>query len=271
MKNPAALLPKNKWLRGLAVGVLLIAATGIAVKSKAFGGSRPAPVSTFDVGTINIDDSQQVIIVRSNGWLDTKATLEAMEWDGDSWNTVVGPITASLGRSGFSLQHREGDGSSPAGVFKISEAFGSRQAPDRTKLPAPVTGPEDWWVSDPAQPLVVVVKTFTDSGVQEGAAQTLVLPGNSEPRNYFTHFVGFLDGQPVLSVHVNNATDDFWPGVAKRCALYVPSGEQWQLKASLTSSAWADCSRADFWSSRAPLPIQSGDAPAGTDSDAPCH
>ena len=129
----------------------------------------------------------------------------------------------------------------------------------------------DWWVSDPAQPLVVVVKTFTDSGVQEGAAQTLVLPGSSEPRNYFTHFVGFLDGQPVLSVHVNNATDDLWPGVAKRCALYVTSGEQWQLKASLTSSAWADCSRADFWSSRAPLPIQSGDAPAGTDSDAPCH
>ena len=148
----ASMLPKNLWLRRLVVATLVIFSVGIAVKARALGGTRTLPYASFDPKAVDIGAAQQVVVVRSKGWLDTTAVLEAMEWDGDSWNTVVGPISANLGRSGFALARREGDGSTPAGVFAMTEAFGLRQKPDGTKLKYESVNDDDWWISDPDSP-----------------------------------------------------------------------------------------------------------------------
>jgi L,D-peptidoglycan transpeptidase YkuD (ErfK/YbiS/YcfS/YnhG family) len=82
--------------------------------------------------------STQLIVVRSTAWWAAFATLERYERDqASSWRRVGAPVPVNLGRSGMGWgrglqagklvgpQKREGDGRSPAGVFRLANAFGS--------------------------------------------------------------------------------------------------------------------------------------------------
>ena len=151
MKLPS-IMPKNKWARRLAVLVLLVAVIGIGVRANA-SSQRDLPIAVFDPRAADVKDSQQVILVRSKGWLDTTATLEGLELTDTGWRTVIGPIPARLGRTGFAQSRHEGDGSTPAGVFTVTEGFGSQAAPTNTKIDYKQTQPVDWWVSDPDSPI----------------------------------------------------------------------------------------------------------------------
>jgi len=108
-------------------------------------------------------DATQVLLVRSSRWATTTATLEGWQVVNGAWQRTLGPFTARVGRTGFSTNHREGDGASPAGVFTISEAFGLHPDPG-TRLPYRSVGPNDWWVSDPASPLYNTWQTGAPDG-----------------------------------------------------------------------------------------------------------
>ena len=96
-------------------------------------------------------ETQQLVVVHAAGSLDTVATLETFDRTADGWKAVHGPVTARLGRSGFSDHHREGDGSTPIGVFAMTQAFGIKADPG-AKLPYRQVGPADWWISDTNTP-----------------------------------------------------------------------------------------------------------------------
>jgi hypothetical protein len=61
-------------------------------------------------------------------------------------------MDAHLGRNGFRADRTEGDGTTPIGVFTMTESFGIKADPG-TKLPYRRVGPDDWWVSDKNSPL----------------------------------------------------------------------------------------------------------------------
>jgi L,D-peptidoglycan transpeptidase YkuD (ErfK/YbiS/YcfS/YnhG family) len=111
--------------------------------------TKARPVATFQQDTGN---ARQVIVVRAKGFETSDATVEAQEFDGTQWNVVVGPVKAKIGRFGFSASHLEGDGTTPQGVFDITETFGSQKPLDGMKLPYKKTDLNSWWVSDPDSP-----------------------------------------------------------------------------------------------------------------------
>ena len=84
-------------------------------------------------------NSRQIVVVVTNSWHDVSGELYYFERPllGDDWETVTSRTAISLGRAGLAwgnglqgndlgngpIKH-EGDGKSPAGVFKISAVFG---------------------------------------------------------------------------------------------------------------------------------------------------
>ncbi len=148
MKKFFASLWKTKLTTRLLFAVVLLLGLGLAFKG-GFSQAKPRPVTTFRYDT---GAARQVIVVRASGNLTNDATLEAQEFSGNSWRTVVGPIKAKIGRNGFSENHREGDGTSPQGIFDITEGFGSQKAPTGTRIQYNKTDQNSWWVSDPDSP-----------------------------------------------------------------------------------------------------------------------
>jgi L,D-peptidoglycan transpeptidase YkuD (ErfK/YbiS/YcfS/YnhG family) len=151
----------KKPLRRILTLVIVLLATGIAMKAVAGTTEVKPGTSVFapDVGT-----AQQVVLVRTANWSDTVATVEALEFNGGAWQRVFGPVNATIGRSGFSQAHREGDGSSPVGVFGLSRAYGRQPKPDGIKLPYDKFGENSWWVSDPESPLYNTYQTEPPNG-----------------------------------------------------------------------------------------------------------
>jgi len=81
------------------------------------------------------------------------------------WEQVGQVVPVELGRSGLGLGRgllpalpwrgpvkREGDGRSPAGVFRLGPAFGKGRPPAGGSWPWERVGPRDCWVDDPASP-----------------------------------------------------------------------------------------------------------------------
>ncbi len=102
--------------------------------------------------SVAIADSHQVIVVRTASKTATSGTVEAYQHDGSGWTRVHGPFRAWIGRSGWNPDRVEGDGSSPTGVFTVTEAFGLQPDPG-SGVPYRRVAPGDWWISDPASSL----------------------------------------------------------------------------------------------------------------------
>jgi L,D-peptidoglycan transpeptidase YkuD (ErfK/YbiS/YcfS/YnhG family) len=94
-------------------------------------------VAALEAGAADLPwrDARQVILVTSTNWDATAGVLVAFERDPAGWRRMHGPFSVALGRSGSAWgrglhpqqrgpQKKEGDGRSPAGVFRIGAAFG---------------------------------------------------------------------------------------------------------------------------------------------------
>jgi L,D-peptidoglycan transpeptidase YkuD (ErfK/YbiS/YcfS/YnhG family) len=88
-----------------------------------------------DAGDLAWSDARQLVLVVTQDWDANQGTLAAFEHRGDGWRAVRKPVPVAIGRSGSAWgiglhaaqggpQKQEGDGRSPAGVFRIGEAFG---------------------------------------------------------------------------------------------------------------------------------------------------
>lgn len=90
--------------------------------------------SSFDISTI--EQADQMVLVINSDWDSVKAQLQYFERKNNNsdWKSVSKKIPAILGRNGFAIgdesfnidgtKKKEGDGRSPAGVFKLLSAFG---------------------------------------------------------------------------------------------------------------------------------------------------
>jgi L,D-peptidoglycan transpeptidase YkuD (ErfK/YbiS/YcfS/YnhG family) len=96
--------------------------------------------------------TRQLIAVDATRASTTYATVRLWTRSGRCWRVVAGPWTARVGRNGLSAHHREGDGTTPTGTFKLAATvFGSRPDPGvRYRYHRIVCG--DWWDEDPASP-----------------------------------------------------------------------------------------------------------------------
>lgn len=107
-------------------------------------------------------DCRQAILGIADGWDSSHVTLSLVEKRGNTWVRVLGPIPGRLGKNGLVWGlglHRnpggatikaEGDGRSPAGVFRLGGLWVTNRQPvkhDR-RIREVRVGPADLWVSD---------------------------------------------------------------------------------------------------------------------------
>ena len=90
----------------------------------------------------------QLIVVDAPSRASTHATLSLQECG----KSAGGPWPARVGRNGLSAAHREGDGTTPLGTFRIGPVvYGVAPDPGvRLAYHRLVCG--DWWDGDPASP-----------------------------------------------------------------------------------------------------------------------
>jgi L,D-peptidoglycan transpeptidase YkuD (ErfK/YbiS/YcfS/YnhG family) len=97
------------------------------------------------------DGAQQLIVVEVADPTDTFAQLQAFDRVDGRWVPAFAPTTARVGRSGISADRHEGDGTTPEGVFTLTEAFGNEPDPG-SKLPYRSVHDQDYWVTDSSSP-----------------------------------------------------------------------------------------------------------------------
>ena len=116
------------------------------------GAIRPSPIPS---------SARQLVLVIADGWDAPTGRLQRFERDGREWKPVSAPVDAMLGRNGLGWglglhyedelqgpRKQEGDGRAPAGIFRLSSAFG--YAPTAAHLPYTVATPTLECVDDPA-------------------------------------------------------------------------------------------------------------------------
>ena len=91
----------------------------------------------------------QLVTVEAAGPGSTTGTLQLWQRSGGCWRAAAGPWRARLGRNGISTHHREGDGTTPVGVFSFGRVvYGIAPDPGvRLAYHRLVCG--DWWDEDP--------------------------------------------------------------------------------------------------------------------------
>ncbi len=96
-------------------------------------------------------NAQQVVIVTSSSWGSTTGTLQTFEKSNGTWHAVFPAMYAHLGRSGFSTNRHEGDGTTPAGMYGFGIMFGQKANPG-VKFPYRVADSQSVWVGDVTSP-----------------------------------------------------------------------------------------------------------------------
>ena len=124
----------------------------------ALGGVTPSVPAERLIAHLEIADrlgaeggAGQLIVVQPAAATDTWAQLQAFDRVDDRWVPAFGPTSARIGRSGVSADRWEGDGSTPAGRFTLTEAFGNGPDPG-SGLPYRPVHDQDYWVGDSASP-----------------------------------------------------------------------------------------------------------------------
>jgi L,D-peptidoglycan transpeptidase YkuD (ErfK/YbiS/YcfS/YnhG family) len=110
---------------------------------------------------------RQLVVGIARNWDDSHVVLQRFERTHQGWRPAGSPWAGRLGRSGLSWGRGlhpvppgarmkvEGDGTAPAGLFAIGQAYGlylPEQVARPRGLPYLRIGPRDLWVEDPASP-----------------------------------------------------------------------------------------------------------------------
>lgn len=99
----------------------------------------PARLRTLPANTT------QVVIVQSASPSATTATLRTYAKSGGAWRPASGPVAVHLGSRGFSDAKREGDRTTPAGVYAIDATMYGIAADPGVRYAYHQLAADDWW------------------------------------------------------------------------------------------------------------------------------
>lgn len=108
----------------------------------------PNNMMTLLDGLSSTNGSKQIIVVSNDKNNQYKATVQAFDKTNGVWTKSLPSMNAVIGKNGFSLDKREGDLKSPAGIFRVGTAFGTVDKPSSLKLSYKKTSKNDYWIDD---------------------------------------------------------------------------------------------------------------------------
>jgi L,D-peptidoglycan transpeptidase YkuD (ErfK/YbiS/YcfS/YnhG family) len=94
----------------------------------------------------------QLVTVQAASTRTTYAALRIWRRSGNCWVAAGGPYPARVGRSGLSADRREGDGTTPAGTFRIHATMYGNEANPGVRFRYRRVRCGDWWDEDPSSP-----------------------------------------------------------------------------------------------------------------------
>jgi L,D-peptidoglycan transpeptidase YkuD (ErfK/YbiS/YcfS/YnhG family) len=129
--------------------------------------------------------ARQLITVEAARYKTTAATLRLWERGKRCWIAVDGPWTARVGWNGLADRRREGDGTTPAGVYTIGQTmYGNAPNPGvRYRYRRLVCG--DWWNEDPRSP---TYNSFQHVRCGTRPPFSVTTPGLWQEKRAYRHF-----------------------------------------------------------------------------------
>jgi L,D-peptidoglycan transpeptidase YkuD (ErfK/YbiS/YcfS/YnhG family) len=121
----------------------------LALLTSAVAAACPANVASgldLPAGT------QQLITVEAKVAKTTYAELRTWRLSRGCWVAAAGPYPARLGRNGLSASRREGDGTTPTGIFRIGRTMYGNEPNPGVRFRYRRLRCGDWWDEDPASP-----------------------------------------------------------------------------------------------------------------------
>jgi L,D-peptidoglycan transpeptidase YkuD (ErfK/YbiS/YcfS/YnhG family) len=105
--------------------------------------------ASVPAGLASTGTARQLVTVEGTDAATTVASVELWQRAGGCWEPAGGPWTGRIGANGFSDHHREGDQTTPTGLYAIGPvAYGNAPDPGvRETYHLLVCG--DWWDEDP--------------------------------------------------------------------------------------------------------------------------
>lgn len=123
--------------------------TVILFANKVYGGGELSACTDAQLDKLcNVYGSKQVIVVAAKKDTDYMAKLNAYERINGQWKSILHDIDTMVGKNGISKEKTEGDKRSPAGIFKLTEAFGTSDKPAGIKLRYTKTTKNHYWIDD---------------------------------------------------------------------------------------------------------------------------
>ena len=132
--------------------VLPALALALAVSAAPSRGGAAACAANVANRLASTGDSTQLVTVVAATRSSTRGSVRLWERDGECWSAVDGPWTAWLGGRGVSENRREGDRTTPAGVFGIGRTLYGLAANPGVHFPYRRVRCGDWWVEDSRSP-----------------------------------------------------------------------------------------------------------------------
>ncbi len=127
-----------------------MAALAAAAAASASASTRASCGSSLAAQLASTRSASQLVTVAAAASSSTTGTMRLWQRRGSCWGAVDGPWRDRLGFAGLSVQHHEGDGTTPEGAFTIGPVMYG-VAPDpgvHFRYHRLVCG--DWWDEDPA-------------------------------------------------------------------------------------------------------------------------
>jgi L,D-peptidoglycan transpeptidase YkuD (ErfK/YbiS/YcfS/YnhG family) len=93
--------------------------------------------------------ARQLVTVEAPNEATSLATLQLWQRAGSCWVSASPPWSALIGRNGFSDHHREGDGTTPVGIFAIGPVVYGNAPDPGTQEPYHRLVCGDWWDEAP--------------------------------------------------------------------------------------------------------------------------
>jgi L,D-peptidoglycan transpeptidase YkuD (ErfK/YbiS/YcfS/YnhG family) len=161
----------------LLVGAVLAAAPAAGVSA-----ACPANLAAAIDGAAG---AGQLITVEAARFKTTSAALRLWRRDRGCWSPVAGPWTARVGWNGLAERRREGDGTTPAGVFTIGRVMYGNAANPGVRYRYRRLACGDWWNEDPSSP---TYNTFQHVRCGARPPFRVTTPGLWQEKRAYRHF-----------------------------------------------------------------------------------
>jgi L,D-peptidoglycan transpeptidase YkuD (ErfK/YbiS/YcfS/YnhG family) len=146
----------------------------LAVLASTLAAACPANLAN---GLETPSTARQLVTVEAKVARTTYAELRTWRRVNRCWVAAAGPYSARLGKNGLSANRREGDGTTPAGTYRIGRTMYDNKANPGVRFQYRRLRCGDWWDEDPASPThnsfqhIACGKTPPFAGLSEGMWQ----------------------------------------------------------------------------------------------------